>query len=617
MENASSASGSPPANLLSKLLTLVGIVVVIAGLYLGRHVLIPLALAIVLAFLLQPAVRLAERARLGRVPAVLIVFALSFALLGGLGWLVTKQVSEIMEQLSSYQANVHNKIDALRRSKTGGLNKATAAVNDLSRELSAASQGAASKKTGPTSGARPIPVQPTTPPKDVSDYLRDMIGPLASVLEIAAITAVFTLFILIKREDVRNRVIRLAGIRQLNLTTQALDEGATRLSKFLLLQFCLNALFGLFFGLGVYLIGVPHALLWGVLACILRFVPYVGTTFAASFPLVLAFAIDPGWKGVLLVFALFLFLELTLANLIEPWLYGSHLGVSSLAMLVAAVFWGMLWGPVGVVLSTSLTVCLILMGRYVPQLDFLEVLLGDEPVLSPQAHFYQRLLAFDENEAHAIAEKFVQENSVEDFYDSVLIPALSLAEQDRHTNGLDESRVTFIQESTREIIDEFDQRPIETEQTGSEPPKWAGHRRRTSSVRIFCLPSRDEADEIVGNMLVQLLRRSGYDAQVFPIGAVSAMLEGIEKHEAHFVCLSALPPFAAGQALPLCRRLRQGGRSIRIILGLWAYPGGLPGAQQRVGSNCTDSIAISLKQVLSLVERHQDRAATVPVTGAG
>ncbi len=288
-----------------------------------------------------------------------------------------------------------------------------------------------------------------------SEYLRDVVGPLTGILETAFIVVIFALFILLKREDLRNRLLRLAGSGQLNVMTQALDEASQRLGRYLLLQFLVNAGYGLLFGLGVYAIGIPHALLWGVVGGLLRFVPYVGTPIAALFPMTLALAVFPGWSQVGLTFLLYLFLELIIANLIEPWLYGAHTGVSSLAILVAAVFWVMLWGPVGLILSTPLTVCLILMGRYVPQLDFLEILLGDEPVLSPHAHFYQRLLALDDDEARDIASRHLKENPIANLYDSVLIPALGLAERDRHMNVLDETRRKFIHQSTRELIEEL------------------------------------------------------------------------------------------------------------------------------------------------------------------
>jgi len=288
---------------------------------------------------------------------------------------------DILVHLSDYRANIHNKIAAVRAPGSGGLGKATATVNDLSKELSTASETAGNKKLSQNRGKEPIPVQVAEPPHSASEYLRDVIGPISGILETTGIVVIFTLFILIKREDLRNRLIRLAGSGQLNTMTEALDEASQRLGRYLLLQFAVNAGYGLLFGLGVYFIGIPHALLWGVFGFLLRFVPYVGTPVAAAFPMGLALAVFPGWSQVALTFALFLLLELTIANLVEPWLYGSHTGISSLAILVAAICWGMLWGPVGLILSTPLTVCLILMGRYMPQLNFLEVLLGDEPVL--------------------------------------------------------------------------------------------------------------------------------------------------------------------------------------------------------------------------------------------
>ena len=583
----------------SKLLTLIGIVVVIAGLYLGRPVLIPLALALVLAFLLSPVVGLLEKSRLGRVPSVLTVLVLSFSLLGAMGWTVIGQLTQILEQVSDYRANIHNKIVVLRQSRGSSLTRATATVNDLSQELSAASEAAAANKNaGKNAKAQPIAVQNTTAPRDVTEYVRDVIGPLTSVLETTAITVVFTLFILVKREDLRNRVIRLAGSGQLNVMTQVLDDAAQRLSRYLLLQFSVNAVYGFLFGLGVYSIGVPHALLCGVLGCFLRFIPYVGTPMAATVPMAMALAVFPGWNQVALTFALFLLLELTLANFIEPWLYGAHTGISSLAILVAAIFWGMLWGPVGLILSTPLTVCLILMGRYIPQLEFLEILLGDESVLSPQAHFYQRLLALDQEEAREIAERYLKENSLGNLYDSVLIPALSLAEHDRHTNGLDGARTEFIQQSTRELIEEFGEladNPVNDNSADSVEGKRSG-------LRILCIPARDEADEIVGAMVAQLLRRAGPDALALPIGPVSIMLEQAGNHPAELVCVSALPPFAAGQAKLLCKQLRARYPQLRIALGLWGFQGGVAKAQARVGVSCADAIGTSLAQILSLVE---------------
>jgi predicted PurR-regulated permease PerM len=584
----------------SRLLTLVSIVVVLAGLYLGRPVLIPLALAVVFAFLLSPVVELLEKCRLGRVPSALLVLVLSFGLLAAVGWEVTNQLMEIAVRLPDYQANLHHKIQAIRAPAGGDLGKATATVNDLSNELSAATETAGSKKLGKNEAREPITVQVAAPPRNAKEYLRDLLGPLAGILETAAIVVVFTLFILIKREDLRNRLLRLAGVGQLNVMTQALDDASQRLGRYLLMQFAVNAGYGLLFGLGLYAVGVPNPLLWGVFAWLLRFIPYVGTLISALFPAALAMAVFPGWSQVGLIFALFLLLELTVANLIEPWLYGAHTGVSSFAILVAAIFWGMLWGPVGLILSTPLTVCLILMGRYIPQLSFLDVLLGDEPVLSPQAHFYQRLLALDEEEAREIALKYMKENPQGNLYDSVLVPALGLAEQDRHMNALDESSIKFIHQRTRELIAElYDDSPVPSSDSSTSAGTAVSI---TSGMTIGCIPARDEADEIVGTMIVRLLRQEGHDASALPIGPLPTMLDQLEQLDADVVCVSALPPFATGQAKSVCKQVRQRCPNAKIVLGLWGFSGGGAKAEEKVGASCTDAIATSLAQMVSLVE---------------
>ena len=601
----------------SRLLTLVGIVVVIAGLYFGRQVLIPLALAVVLAFLLTPLVALLEKGHFGRVPSVLAALVLSFALLTAAGWGVANQLMEILSDLPDYKANIHSKIEAIRAPGSGGLSKARATVNDLSKELTSASETEGNKKLQ-NGGKQPISVQVAAPPHNASEYLRDVVGPLTGILETTFIVVIFALFILLKREDLRNRLLRLAGSGQLNVMTQALDEASQRLGRYLLLQFLVNAGYGLLFGLGVYAIGIPHALLWGVLGGLLRFVPYVGTPIAALFPMALALAVYPGWSQVGLTFFLYFFLELIIANLIEPWLYGAHTGVSSLAILVAAVFWVMLWGPVGLILSTPLTVCLILMGRYVPQLDFLEILLGDEPVLSPQVHFYQRLLALDDDEARDIASRHLKENSIGNLYDSVLIPALGLAEKDRHMNVLDETRTRFIHQSTRELIEELYESSQDAPIPGADVACTDGSSAVAVGVRaisgpvitgsrifkptIICIPARDEADEIVATMVMQLLRRAGCNADALPMTAISTMFEQLEQLHPDVICVSALPPFAAGRAKALCRQLRQRHPKAKIVLGLWEFPGGVTKAQERVGLGGADIIGTSLAQIVSLLE---------------
>jgi predicted PurR-regulated permease PerM len=607
IDKSSALSPVKDVQVASRLSILVGIVVVIAGLYFGRPVLIPLSLAVVLAFLLTPIVELLERCHLGRVPSVLSVLVLSFALACAVGWGVTNQLIAILDHLPDYRANIHNKIASVRSPGNGGLGRATATVNELSKELSAAPETAQDKKLG-RKGEQPIPVQVTASPHDATEYLRAVVGPLTGVLETGGIVVILTLFILMKREDLRNRLLRLAGNDQLHLMTDVLDEGSRRLGRYLLLQFAVNAGYGLLFGLGVYAIGIPNPFLWGVLGSLLRFVPYIGTPVAAAFPMGMALAVFPGWSEVGLTFVLFLVLELTIGNLIEPWLYGSHTGISSLAILVAAIFWGMLWGPVGLILSTPLTLCLILIGRHIPQLDFLEILLGDEPVLSPQAHFYQRLLALDDGEAREIAEQYLKGNPIGSLYDSVLIPALSLAERDRHMNALDETRTSFIHQTMRELIETLYEESVDASGAAGDGAVETAVIRDPLSSAIVCVPARDEADEIVGTMVRQLLHRAGYHAEALPIAAMSTMLEQAQRLQPAVICISALPPFAAVQAKSLCRQLRARCPGATIVLGLWEFPGGVAKAQERVGTGCTDMIGTSLTLVVPLIGKVVDGA---------
>lgn len=614
-------AGTSNSTTSSKSTTFLAVALAVAILYFGRQIFIPLALALVFSFLLTPLVGLLERCRLGRIPAVLVVLGVCFALAGGVGWEVAGQLVEITANIRDYKANLQDKIQSLHASKDGALVQATTTVRELSKELTAASAGssATNESKSPMRSSRPIPVQVTAPPSNLLQDLRVLLGPLAGPLQTGAIVIIFTAFMLIKREDLRNRLIRLGGQGQLSVMTQALDDATRRLSRYLLLQFLVNAAYGLLFGVGLYFIGVPHALLWGVLGSLLRFVPYIGTLVATAFPLAISLAVFPGWRHAVLTFGLFLVLELIISNIIEPWLYGTHTGISALAILVAAVFWTMLWGPVGLILSTPLTVCLMLVGRYVSQLSFLEVLLGDEPVLRPEELFYQRLLASDLDEARNLAEAHVREKPLDNLYETVLIPALRLAEQDRHMGIVDDRTSEFIYQSTRELIEDLGDRfaaqdavDHNTGQNGGSPAEDAGGRAQDRSEvidsqlakpAVVCLPARDEADELVGMMLAQLLERTGNDATFLPIGTVDDMLEKVSRGGFRVTCISALPPFAVGQARSLCRRLRKKMPGLSIVVGLWNFTGGVPKAQERVGSGCTDAVATSLPEALLQIRR--------------
>ena len=587
----------------------IAVALAIAMLYFGRVIFIPLALALVFSFLLTPLVSLLERGHIGRVPATLAVLILCFVLAAGVGWEVAGQILEITGHLRDYKANLEETIRSLHPPKNGALGQATATVRELNNELAAApgqiAGHPATEPKGTAHPSQPIPVQVTAPPSNLVQDLRTLLGPVAGPLETAGIVVIFTAFMLINREDLRNRLIRLGGQGRLTVMTQALDDASRRLSRYLLLQFLVNACYGSLFGLGLYLVGVPHALLWGVLAALLRLVPYIGTLIATAFPMAMALAIFPGWKHAALILALFVVLEVLVANLVEPWLYGAHTGISSIAILVAAVFWSMLWGPVGLILSTPLTVCLLLVGRYVPQLTFLEILLGDAPVLGPEVLFYQRLLAMDQDEARNIAEEELREKSLESLYETVLIPALRLAEEDRHTDAVGERSSEFISQSTRELIDDLGDRGRPQDDAGEKigAKNKDGVDAQAIATDVVCVPARDVADELVGMMFAQVLRQAGHGATYMAIGTVEDMLAQVAEGGFHIVCVSALPPFAVGQARSLCKRLHARFPELKIVVGLWGFAGGVPKAQERVGSTCTDAVATSLSEALLQVRR--------------
>ena len=593
---------------------LIAFVLAITALYFGRQVFIPLALGLIFSFLLTPFVSQLEKFHMSRVPAVFIVMALAFALVGTLSWGVAGQLVEVMAHISDYKSNLDDKIQSLHAQKDGNLSKATTTVRELNKELGAVpgqiSNQAQAKEPGSGRAARPIPVQVAPPPSDLVQDLRSLLGPLAGVLETAVIVIIFTVFMLLKREDLRNRAIRLAGRSQLSLMTQALDDAGRRLSRYLLLQFVVNAGYGLLFGVGLYFIGVPHAFLWAVLAALLRFVPYIGTLAAAALPILMSLALFPGWHHAGLAFGVFVVLEVVVSNFVEPALYGGHTGMSSLAILVAAIFWATLWGPVGLILSTPLTVCLVVLGRYVPQLNFLEVVLGDEPVLTAAQRFYQRLLATDQEEARTIAESHLKENSLESLYESILIPALKLAEQDDQLDSLEDDTKRFVLRSTRELIEDLGDEvgPDQSSRDANSDVRGRRHPPKDSATipRIACMPVRNGADELVAIMLTQLLRHAGCYARPLKAGAEDDMSTAVSPDQFRIVCVSSFAPLAVAQTRTLCRRLRAENAGLKIIVGVWDFEGGAEKARERLGTSCPGMVVTTLADALSQIREATD-----------
>jgi predicted PurR-regulated permease PerM len=597
--------------------------VVVATLYFAREILIPLAFALTLTLILSPAVGWLHKIRVGRGLAVLIVILLSLGAAAGLAWVMGNQLIEVANELPNYRENVHRKLDAMRTPTKGAIGRAATSVQELGKELSNADaalvenpRGRSARRGIAVPHEGPIPVEVEDRPRNGLEYARDAIKPFVAPLGLTGIVIIFTVFMLAKKEDLRNRLLRLVGLGQLNVMTRALDEATSRVSRYLLMQFLVNAGFGLLFGLGLYFIGVPYAVLWGTVAALLRLVPYLGSMMAVTLPLVLSLVVFNTWMPPLLVLGLGVCLELVTGNLIEPWLYGAHTGISSLAILVAAVFWTVLWGYAGLVLSTPLTVCLLVLGRHVPQLSFLHVLLGDEAVLEPHAQLYQRLLAMDQTEARSIIEEFLKEHSLLDLYDSVLIPALTMAEQDRHRGEIDTTREEFLFVNVSEMVAEFSEYQPPNEHSKSENNVEDAALEGAVSQpfgRILCVAAHDQADEIAAAMLAQILEQQGDVAISFPAGPNSNDMLALTQPETDdLILISALPPFAFTPARKMYKQIRARFPKNKVVVGIWGFSGDLVKAKSSFERIQPDQLFTKFLQVAEHV-RPPSRATAEPI----
>jgi predicted PurR-regulated permease PerM len=532
---------------------------IIAGLYFGREIFVPVALSVLLSFVLAPFVSRLQSFRLPRVVAVLAVVILGFAIIFSLGGLMVTQASRLAEALPGYEQTLRNKIEALRGITGGGtgtLQRASEVLNDLKTELQSSKAGGPPNSTvlqQPSDG-KPIPVEVRQPDPGALNTLVAIIAPLVSPLTTTGIVVIFVIFILMQRQDLRNRFVRLAGSEDIQRTTAALDEAGERLSRLFLTQIAFNAAFGVAIGLGLQVIGVPSAPLWGLVAMILRFVPYIGALISAIFPLILAAAVGSGWEMLLLTLILFVVLELLASQVLEPVIFGHSSGLSPVAIIIAASFWTWLWGPVGLVLATPLTICLVVVGRHVDRLQFLDIMLGDQPALTPSQLIYQRMLAGDPIEAAEQARDYLKAAPLEDYYDSVLIGGLGLAAADNRLGHLDAERLDRIAAMVRELVDDLDGHEdvqvveatsskldsplaalVDTESDEEErsiPSAWQAPR------SILCIPGYSRLDEAAAIVLAQLLRRRGYGASAEQYDAMSvAKFFSLDLTETVLVCI--------------------------------------------------------------------------------
>lgn len=619
--------------LLSAVATAILAVIIIAMLYFGREIFVPIALAILLSFVLAPLVVILQRIRVPRGLAVVSVAILAFGLIFALGSLLATQLTQLAGDLPRYQSTISEKIQSIRdtRAGRGTLERASDMLKDLGKEIDKPKEAAPARApnailnpnaAGPQA---PVPVEVRQPDPGALESLRTLIAPLVHPLATTGIIIIFVIFILLQREDLRNRLIRLAGSYDLQRTTAALDDAAGRLSRLFLTQIILNSAFGVVIGLGLWLIGTPSAILWGILATVLRFVPYIGAVIAAAFPLALAVAVDPGWSMLLWTLALFLTVEPIVGHVVEPMVYGHSTGLSPVAVVAAATFWTALWGPIGLVLATPLTVCLVVLGRHVERLEFLDVMFGDRPALSPPEIFYQRMLAGDPAEAAEKAEEFLKERSLASYYDEVALKGLQLAQTDAERGALDQVRLTKIRDAVREFasdLDDQDDRPptkihpttdaeassaVETvaENAAFEnlpvlskeslPADWQGEH------PVLCMAGRGLIDEAAAIMLAQLSKAHGLAARIEGAEALSTTnVFRLDTAGVAVVCLVYLDSTGPAHMRYSVRRLRRKLPKAIIILGCWIRDID-PAALEALRENAkADLVAASLGDAVKL-----------------
>jgi predicted PurR-regulated permease PerM len=536
------------------------VVLVIASLYWAQTVLIPIAVSILLTFLLSPVADALERLSLGRIFAVILIVFLAFSLLVAIGWLVTLQLTSVANELPTYRKNIEGKIADIRGvGKGGALEKVQKTAEEVKKELE--------KKDGPT---QPRPREVVVQGEQSSTFwpLPLDIAPMFERLASVGLAIALVIFMLIQREDLRNRLIRLVGYGRLTVTTKALEEASQRISRYLLMQSIINSSFGISVGIALYLIGLPYALLWGFLAGMLRFIPYLGPSAATIMPSVLSLIVFKGWLWPALVVAIFLVLELVNNMILEPLLYGESAGVSKVGLLVAIAFWTWLWGPVGLLVATPLTVCIVVLSKYLPQLDFISVLMTDEPVMKANVSYYQRLLAGDQDEAAEIVEEHLKEHRLEETYDELLVPPLNYAKKDRDLGRLARDDQQFVLQATREIVEGLNGlnpwAALETTTMGKDAPTIAPR------MRIVGCPARDDADELALWMFGQLLDPARYEITLIVAQTLtSEVIDQVAESGPALVCIASLPPGGLAQTRYLCKRLRARFPELKIIVGRW------------------------------------------------
>ncbi len=587
--------------------------VVVAGIYFGRPVLMPLALAVLMAFALAPLVGLLKRWHLGQVAPVLISVLLAVVVLTSLGGFMGSQLAKLAAELPRYQTNLAHKIQSVvgGAANNNTIMRLNKTVETLAEQVTGSSKAEETAGVTPDDPIKPIPViirRTSVAPWSIA---QTVLGPLLEPLGLIVLVLVFVGFILLQKDDLRDRIVRLAGSRDMQRTTIALDEAASRLSRYMFLQTGVNICFGLLIGIGLWLIGIPNPGLWGLMSGLMRFVPYVGVPLASLFPLALALAVDPGWSMLVQAMILYFVVDAVTGQAIEPFLYGRSMGLSAVAVVVAAAFWTWLWGPVGLLLSTPLTMCFVVFSRHVESLKFLDVMLGDQPALRAEQSLYLRMLANDPDEAADEAEIFLKQNSLSSYYDEVAARALMLAQTDVDRGVLDPVRQERIRDAIKGLIVNLSDR--KDEDAGDPSHNWHG----ASVEPVLCVAGRGPLDEAAALLLVDMLGKYGVGARVVSSDETSAThIRELSCAGVRLTCVSYLEPGTFKNARYQVRRLRKHMPGVPVIAIFWGLAGDNSRYLDGIEATESDIVTTGLKETVQHILAFARRASQPMITAA-
>jgi len=584
-------------SLRSSSLIIVGtLVLIVASLYWAREVLMPVALAMLLTLLLSPCDRALRHLGLGRVVSVTLLTVLTFLLIAVIGWAISVQLKEFASDLPGYGGNIKKRIEDLQVGKGTALDKVRATFEQVIGDVNTITPPA--EKV-----AKPVLV--TVQGGRFSSGVWQLVLPLLESLFKILLVVMLVIFMLLERDELRNRVIRLLGYGRLSLTTTALDEAGRRVSRYLLSLSIINASVGTVIGLGLFLLGVPYALLWGVLIFILRFVPYLGIWIAAMLPFAVSLATSTNWWQPLSVLGMFAVSETVAAMIMEPMLFSQSAGTSKLAMLIAIAFWTWLWGPVGLLLATPLTACLAVVAKYVPQLESVAVLFGDQPMMQTSVSYYQRLLAMEQDEAEAIVEEQLHTHSVEHVFEEVLVPALHYTKRDSQQGILTDSEKAFVYKSMRQIVERIGLSSTYPP-SSTDASAFSASDESTVSVakaRILAWPAHDEGDAIALLVLQQLLDAKGYEMEISTAGqSLTKVLQEVEQKIPELFCIGFIPPGGLSATRHLSKLLHGRLPELNIVVGCW-------GLSEKVHNNCETLLAGDVTHCAATIIETRDQIA--------